>query len=610
MCGGFYKFILTYPQMTSNAAAIAKYSSMPISPNMVSKSQELSKMCYNFNENGETINDVEVDEIFEDDTKMVTPPEEDDKLSEEPMDTTSQLDLAEANKPLGRLYNFGLLEPESERGSFGKTNNLNKVPGLARPVIPDRASKPKSFLNGDVDGSSSNGESTNPINIGRNLKPTNGYQVNGMETEDGEGHHSRPHRVTFDHEDEEYDNGAGKFDDDEDDLKAVWNKLNHANNNNMARNGNLRRIVDNGSDGEEEEEEEMMETESGPRMMNGFARSLSKPIDLVHASTPKHNHNGMPTTSTSLPQSSLSRSLSSPNIAQFGQEHPLAAHSYGTPKQAPPLIDRSMKPTYPMLAHLYRKSRDFSPQWSTTTRVAGLRNLGNTCFMNSMLQCLNNTSELSDYMKITHRIHLNEHSKFGTGGELAFELGELFKQMSQNNYKHLSPKDFKNAVSKHIPDFIDYKQQDAHEFLVRLLDRLHADMNVKVNCTIEEPTTKDPNYYDNMAIPTAANSFWKVHRMKHCSIITDLFEGLIVSTLKCLQCNYTSKTLEPFTCLGVPVLEGGRCSLKGCIANLLRPERMSDETAWQCPTCKLRRDAEKSTIIWRLPTVLVIHLKR
>jgi len=60
--------------------------------------------------------------------------------------------------------------------------------------------------------------------------------------------------------------------------------------------------------------------------------------------------------------------------------------------------------------------------------VVGLKNLGNTCYMNSGLQCLSNTKELTDYfMRDEFKSHINSSNPLGTKGNLACAYAELIR---------------------------------------------------------------------------------------------------------------------------------------------------------------------------------------
>ena len=509
------------------------------------------------------------------------------------------------------------------------------VPGIAKPIIPDRSSKPKInnsvFMhnnlennsnnviikndknNSDTDMSSheNNNKTSNikklPIIDRSELPPKPEYLTNGSnyglknnlmhingytQLEDEE----KGMEISDDDEEEEEDLVAGDFDD-LNKCKQLSSNINHTAI--PRRKGHFSLDMSDDDDND-------LEMNERPSMS-----SRSKPISMNRSDAANYSA-----------PSSLSRSLSSPNIAQFDPEsQPFSFNSVSgatpntaatTPKSAFPQIDRSVKPL--PYQSLLRKSRDFNPQYSSfssdqsSVRIPGLRNLGNTCFMNSILQCLNNTTEFSECIRSGY-ININPNSKFGSNGELTIELMELFKQMIfPSNFKHISPKDLKNAVIKHIPDFVEYKQQDAHEFLVRFLDRVHADLNECANVPVFDPVSQDPNYYDKLHITSAVNRFWTLHIERNKSIITDLFGGLIVSTLTCLHGGYISKALEAFTCLSLPIQDSGRTSIAVSVNMFLKREKI--EASWQCLTCKQKRDAEKSTIIWKLPKILVIHLKR
>ncbi|RWS31583.1 ubiquitin carboxyl-terminal hydrolase 8-like protein [Leptotrombidium deliense] len=315
--------------------------------------------------------------------------------------------------------------------------------------------------------------------------------------------------------------------------------------------------------------------------------------------------------------SNLSRSHSSPNIAQLLEEegeNNILSKSRSTTN--PPQFDRTLKPTSlvsdftankPLSASVAR-SRNFSPIYGISGQaITGLRNLGNTCFMNSIIQCLSSTIDLAVYCNQERYLQdLNKHSKFGSRGEIAEEFAVLVRQMWTCQYKSLSPKDFKSAVGSHLPVFVGCDQQDAHEFLVMLLEKLHADLNRG------KSDDKAVEIKDDIATHLAIKAFWHHHVDRNLSIISELFEGLLLSTLTCGHCGKISNSFEVFSCLSLPIptSHGNRCNLLDCLKLFSEPERMTGEAAWDCPTCKMKRDAVKKITICRLPRVLLIHLKR
>lgn len=310
---------------------------------------------------------------------------------------------------------------------------------------------------------------------------------------------------------------------------------------------------------------------------------------------------------------SLSRSYSSPNIADHLEDDELEGKEN---HPDPPVFDRSLKPPALRMNNFSRstsisaRSRNFSPIYGIPGQVnTGLKNLGNTCFMNAVLQCLADTPDLRRYfMKEAHLGEINRNSRLGSKGELALELGALTREIRSNQYKNVSPFDFKESVLTHMPFFVGGEQQDAHEFLCMLLEKLHADLN--------RAKPKSPNgiinLSDDLPAHIAIKKFWTDHISKNNSIISELFEGLLMSTLKCTVCDKQSNTFEVFMNLSIPIPTrlGHRCTLANCLDLFTDDERLSGEAAWECPSCKTKRDAIKRIRICKLPRILVIHLKR
>lgn len=116
----------------------------------------------------------------------------------------------------------------------------------------------------------------------------------------------------------------------------------------------------------------------------------------------------------------------------------------------------------------------------------------------------------------------------------------------------------------------------------------------------------------------AANS-WKNYLLRNKSIIVDLFQGQLKSTLKCFKCHHISNKFESFMYLSVPVLDETEMNqkqknegmdLSDCIREFTKEEKLEDEEKWFCPNCKSFQDSSKKIDIWKCPNILVVHLKR
>jgi ubiquitin carboxyl-terminal hydrolase 8 len=88
-----------------------------------------------------------------------------------------------------------------------------------------------------------------------------------------------------------------------------------------------------------------------------------------------------------------------------------------------------------------------------------------------------------------------------------------------------------------------------------------------------------------------------------------LFYGQIKSTVKCTVCSKESSTYETFSNLSLELPPGNMesCHINDCFDMYFHGEKVK---GWNCPHCKVPRDAIKKLDISKLPPVLVIHLKR
>lgn len=180
--------------------------------------------------------------------------------------------------------------------------------------------------------------------------------------------------------------------------------------------------------------------------------------------------------------------------------------------------------------------------------LTGLQNLGNTCFMNSALQCLVHTPQLVDFFLQDYSHEINRQNPLGMEGELALAFGELLRKLWAPGRQPVAPRGFKAKLARFAPQFSGYNQHDSQELLAFLLDGLHEDLNrVKLKPYIE---SKD---IDGRPDEEMARENWENHKARNDSIIVDICQGQYKSTLVCPVCSKVSITFDPFMYLSLPL---------------------------------------------------------
>nr|XP_025967554.1 ubiquitin carboxyl-terminal hydrolase 49 isoform X2 [Dromaius novaehollandiae] len=309
-----------------------------------------------------------------------------------------------------------------------------------------------------------------------------------------------------------------------------------------------------------------------------------------------------------------------------------------------------------------------------TPGVTGLRNLGNTCYMNSILQVLSHLQKFRECFltldlceteellaktvngksrtpgKLANGSAANESGKtdkvgsYGTqslpaglnGGSsisrsleliqpkepsskhisLCHELHTLFRVMWSGKWALVSPFAMLHSVWSLIPAFRGYDQQDAQEFLCELLD--------KVQQELESEGTKR-----RILIPFSQRKLTK----QVLKVVNTIFHGQLLSQVTCITCNYKSNTVEPFWDLslefperyhsiekGIVPVNQTECMLTEMLAKFTETEALEGRI-YACDQCNSKRrksspkplvlsEAKKQLMIYRLPQVLRLHLKR
>ncbi|KAM5153962.1 ubiquitin carboxyl-terminal hydrolase 19 isoform 17-T17 [Callospermophilus lateralis] len=179
----------------------------------------------------------------------------------------------------------------------------------------------------------------------------------------------------------------------------------------------------------------------------------------------------------------------------------------------------------------------------------GLVNLGNTCFMNSVIQSLSNTRELRDFFHDrSFEAEINYNNPLGTGGRLAIGFAVLLRALWKGTHHAFQPSKLKAIVASKASQFTGYAQHDAQEFMAFLLDGLHEDLNRIQNKPYTETVDSDGRPDE-----VVAEEAWQRHKMRNDSFIVDLFQGQYKSKLVCPVCAKVSITFDPFLYLPVPL---------------------------------------------------------
>ncbi|TPX62619.1 hypothetical protein PhCBS80983_g00391 [Powellomyces hirtus] len=210
--------------------------------------------------------------------------------------------------------------------------------------------------------------------------------------------------------------------------------------------------------------------------------------------------------------------------------------------------------------------------------ATGLSNLGNTCFMNSALQCLSNTPPLTKYfLKGSWKSELNPENPLGMKGQVAMAYAELMLQLWRPDNGRMSshaPRSFKNTIGKFNSMFAGYSQQDSQELLGFLVDGLHEDLNrIKKKPYIEAP---DMDGEPDDAIAAKA---WEIYCMRNDSVIVDLFQGQYKSRVECIECGKLSLTFDPYMFLSVPIPDHRESCIKVCVMSKVVPGDPKPELA-------------------------------
>ena len=240
--------------------------------------------------------------------------------------------------------------------------------------------------------------------------------------------------------------------------------------------------------------------------------------------------------------------------------------------------------------------------------LCGLKNYGNTCYINSITQCLNNNRSFINYF-------LTNAYKEDYNDTTDMDLVEKYINIIKSLYKEnavADPHDYLleiKRIASHDPcykELIGYGQADSQEFLQFLLEKLHEQLKYKVNMV---QTGEIKNDVDRLAMD--AFKVLNTHFKNGYSKIIEEFYGLEYSKISSsTDKKYISETFSPFSTLAVEIpenLNNQELNLYQCLDKYTVVEKNITHKQHN-PVVENKYD--KQLQFWSLPDTLIILIKR
>ena len=229
--------------------------------------------------------------------------------------------------------------------------------------------------------------------------------------------------------------------------------------------------------------------------------------------------------------------------------------------------------------------------------LSGIVNLGNTCYINSAIQCLSHTLELTDFFLNTNWESIYNDSKY-KHKQFSKQWYRLLNGLWEDNCT-ISPNSlFKLMIKISNEDnltfgFSSYKQNDIQEFIIFVLDLLHESLGESLNYIPKE------------------NSLESFYKNKYSKII-ELFYGQIETIILDINTNKKlSNSFQPICIFSLPIPKNkDNINVKDCLELYLKEELLDGENKWFNPKTKDYTIVNKRTKIVVYPQILILCFNR
>lgn len=237
----------------------------------------------------------------------------------------------------------------------------------------------------------------------------------------------------------------------------------------------------------------------------------------------------------------------------------------------------------------------------TSKGLSGLANIGNTCYMNSVLQCLSNSLKFTDYFFSTYKKDYQNYNLIKKKENLfVLSYFNLLQGLWDKN-TIVKPRSFRENLCINIKKYFSLEQQDSHECLLYIFEILNKGLSYPVSMDINGKIQNEIHKLKWKKYEYIKNNFEKDY-----SIIFELFYGHLMNTLYCKNCDDSKNIYDsfPILTLNFPEKIEATFDIKELFDNTFQEEKVSVK----CEKCK-KKCIKKSHLI-QTPLYLILHLNR
>lgn len=234
--------------------------------------------------------------------------------------------------------------------------------------------------------------------------------------------------------------------------------------------------------------------------------------------------------------------------------------------------------------------------------LSTLLNLGNTCYINSVIQILRHTTYFNDYLNEKNNVIANLNNEITEWNSLRKLLWKENGLISPKRWIHII------KLSNKMKDIINnYNQQDVSEYLINLLDIFHDCLKRPVKMNIQGNIM---NFNDKLAFK-CYNEYKKLYENNFSEII-NLFYGMEIKKIEHLtKHTLLSVKVEHFSILNLSIPHNiDNPSLIDCFNEYCKSEILTGDNMWYNEKNDRKEEVNIKTGFFKLPDVLIICIKQ